>query len=79
MLPDITIEKHEDWTHQNPIWRIQFPVTLPDQKIVVPDFDLPVTVEFTVASVTVVGKTDAERVAERLRHMLTGGKDAEDD
>jgi len=67
---EVTLSKHEDWTRRNPLWRVQFPVSLPNQNISVPGLDLPVTAEYTVASVTVIGKQDAEKVVRRLQAML---------
>lgn len=70
MNNEIVLEKHEDWTRSNPVWRVLFPVSIENQKIVVPELDLPVTPEYTMASVTIVGKNHAQRVVTRLKEML---------
>lgn len=70
MNTEITLDKHEEWTKGNPLWRVCFPVSFPGHNISVPGLDLPVTAEYTVASVTVVGKTDAQKVVRRLEAML---------
>lgn len=71
-MNDIRLEKHENWTINLPVWKIEFPISLdPPVKISsIPGFDLPVEVEYTVVSVTVLGKADAQKVAKRLRALF---------
>lgn len=70
-MNEVTVVKDDHWSRGHPVWRVLFPVNMESmEKIKIPGLDMKVEVDYIAASVSVVGKQDAEKVAKRVRAIL---------